>query len=173
MAPIIERVLNTQDLEAQAIGCAIQDLVPKHLDEVRRVREPLIAKTIAAVQERLTKEIAYWDHRAEELKAQELAGRVNARINSAKAQQRADELEARLRARLAELEQERQLAALPPAVIGAALVVPGGLLARLRGERIATPGLFARETKRVEEAAMAAVMAVERNLGHEPRDVRT
>ncbi|MCX7670440.1 MAG: helicase-related protein, partial [Anaerolineae bacterium] len=173
LAPIIERVLNTQDLEAQAIGCAIQDLVPKHLDEVRRVREPLIAKTIAAVQERLTKEIAYWDHRAEELKAQELAGRVNARINSAKAQQRADELEARLRARLAELEQERQLAALPPAVIGAALVVPGGLLARLRGKRVATPALFARQTKRVEEAAMAAVMAVERNLGHEPRDVRT
>ncbi len=169
--PLVAQALNTQNLEAQAIGCAIQDLVPKHLDEVRRVREPLIAKTIAAVKDRLTKEIAYWDHRAEELKAQELAGRVNARINSAKARQRADELEARLRARLAELEQERQLAALPPAVIGVALVVPGGLLARLRGERLATPGLFARETTRVEEAAMAAVMAVERNLGHEPRDV--
>jgi hypothetical protein len=165
--PVVEQALNTQDLEGQAIGCAIQDLVPKHLDEVRRVREPLISKTIAAVKDRLTKEIAYWDHRAEELKAQELAGRANAKINSGKARQRADELETRLRSRLAELEQERQIAALPPAVIGVALIVPGGLLARLAGQRRAAPGLFARETKRVEEAAMAA----ERNLGHEPRDI--
>jgi hypothetical protein len=171
--PVVERALNTQDLEGQAIACGIQDLVPKHLDEVRRVREPLIAKTIAAVKDRLTKEIAYWDHRAEELKAQELAGRVNAKINSGKARQRADELETRLRARLTELEQERQLAALPPAVIGAALVVPGGLLARLAGQRQAAPALFARETKRVEEAAMAAVMAAERSLDHAPRDVHT
>ncbi len=173
VAPVVEQALNDRDLEGQAIACAIQDLVPKHLGEVRRVREPLIAKTIAAVKDRLTKEIAYWDHRAEELKAQELAGRVNARINSGKARQRADELETRLRSRLAELEQEGQIAALPPAVIGVALVVPGGLLARLRGERRATPGLFARETKRVEEAAMAAVMAAERNLGHTPRDIHT
>ncbi|MCX6028855.1 MAG: helicase-related protein [Chloroflexi bacterium] len=171
VAAVVEQALNHQDLEGQAIACAIQDLVPRHLDEVRRVREPLIAKTIAAVKDRLTKEIAYWDHRAEELKAQELAGRVNAKINSSKARQRADELETRLRARLAELEQERQIAALPPAVIGAALIVPGGLLARLRGQRRAAPGLFARETKRVEEAAMAAVMAAERALSHEPRDV--
>lgn len=31
--------------------------------------------------------------------------------------------------------------------------------------------MFARETKRVEMAAMAAVMAVEQELGYEPRDV--
>ena len=142
VAPVVEQALNDQDLEGQAIACAIQDLVPKHLGEVRHVREPLIAKTIAAVKDRLTKEIAYWDHRAEELKAQELAGRVNAKINSGKARQRADELETRLRTRLAELEQERQIAALPPAVIGGALVVPGGLLARLAGQRQAAPGLF-------------------------------
>ena len=51
--------------------------------------------------------------------------------------------------------------------------MPGGLLARLAGQRRAGPDLFARETRRVEEAAMAAVMATERNLGHIPRDVRT
>ena len=56
----------------------------------------MTTKTTAAVKERLTKEINYWDHRANELKAQELAGRPNAKINSAKARQRADELEARL-----------------------------------------------------------------------------
>jgi hypothetical protein len=33
------------------------------------------------------------------------------------------------------------------------------------------PGLFARETERGKRAAMAAVMAAERALGHSPRDV--
>src|SRR5205085_482291 len=79
-----------QDLEAQALTYAIAALVPEHFDEVKRRKEELIAKTIAAVKDRLTKEIVYWDHRAEELKAQEQAGRTP-RLNSAKARQRADE----------------------------------------------------------------------------------
>ncbi len=169
--PLLEHTLATQNLEQQAIGYAIREVVPRHLREVKAVKEPLIDKTMAAVKERLTKEIAYWDHRAEDLKAQEAAGKVNARINSARARQRADELEARLRKRMIELEQERQLAALPPVAIGGALIVPGGLLARLKGERRSEPDLFARETKRVEDAAMAAVMAAERELGYTPRDV--
>jgi len=88
--------------------------VPQHLLEVKQRREELIAKTMDAVKDRLTKEINYWDHRANELKEQELAGKVNARINSAKARQRADDLEARLQKRMAELEQERRLSPLPP-----------------------------------------------------------
>jgi hypothetical protein len=90
---------------------------------------------MAAVKDRLTKEINYWDHRANVLKHEELAGKVNARINSAKARQRADELQARLQQRMRELEQERQLAPKPPVVVGGALVVPAGLLQRLKGER--------------------------------------
>ena len=57
----------------------------------------LIDKTTAAVKDRLTQEIRYWDHRAIELKEQELAGRVNARLNSGLARLRADDLAARLR----------------------------------------------------------------------------
>ena len=103
---------------------------------------------MAAVQDRLTKEIAYWDHRALDLQEQELAGRINARINSAKARQRADELEDRLRRRMEELEQERRLSPQAPVVIGGALVIPAGLLARLKGERAAEPGMFARGDSR-------------------------
>ena len=169
----VAQALRTNDLENEAVGYAISGLVPRHLAEVRQLREPLLAKTQAAVKDRLTKEIAYWDHRAEDLRAQELAGRFNARINSARARQRADDLEARLRARLESLELEKQIAALPPAAIGGALVVPAGLLARLRGQRRSAPGLFARETKRVEEGAMAAVMTAERALGRYPQDVHT
>lgn len=161
------------DLEQAAVSFAIRSIVPEHLAEVRRVREPRIERAIAAVKDRLTKEIMYWDHRAEELKAKEEAGKVTTRMNAAKARQRADALEARLQHRLAELEQERQLAARPPAVLGGALVVPLGLLKRLRGERRTTPDRFARETKRVERAAMDAVLAAEKALGNTPRDVGT
>jgi hypothetical protein len=105
------------------------------------------------------------------LQEQELAGRINARINSAKARQRADDLEDRLRRRMEELEQERRLSPQAPVVIGGALVIPSGLLARLKGERAADPGMFARETAEVERLAMEAVMAKERHRGREPVDV--
>ncbi len=59
---------------------------------------------MAAVKERLTKEINYWDHRANELKQQELAG-TQPKMNSDKACHRAAELQARL---------ECQLSPLPP-----------------------------------------------------------
>ncbi|MCV4860762.1 hypothetical protein OFB63_32435, partial [Escherichia coli] len=87
----------------------------------------LVSKTRAAVRERLTKEIQYWDARANELRAQEDAGK-KPRLNSQKARQRADELEARLRSRLLELEAEAQLSQQPPTVVAQALVVPAGLL---------------------------------------------
>ncbi|MBI3462538.1 MAG: DUF3883 domain-containing protein, partial [Planctomycetes bacterium] len=118
----------------------------------------------------LTKEINYWDHRAAQLKDQELAGRVNARLNSGLARQRANELEARLQRRLAELEQERKISALAPVVLGGALIVPIGALRPLLGSS-APPPMFARDTERSEILAMQAVLAAERRLGFVPRDV--
>jgi superfamily II DNA or RNA helicase len=168
---VLEESWLRQDLESQATSYAISQLVPQHLQEVRQRKEELIAKTMAAVKDRLTKEINYWDHRAEDLKMQESAGKANAKINSTKARQRADELQARLLHRLEELEQERRLSPLPPVVVGGALVVSVGLLQRLQGKRQSDPAMFARETARVEKAAMAAVMAAEHQLGYEPKDV--
>jgi SNF2 family DNA or RNA helicase len=159
------------DLEGQALEYAAIHLVPDHLGEVRRRKEELIVKTLAAVRERLTKEINYWDHRAAQLKDQELAGRVNARVNSGLARQRADELATRLQKRTAELEQERKLSALPPVVLGGALIVPIGLLRSLRGVAEDVPPDFALETERGERLAMQAVMEAERGLGYQPHDV--
>jgi superfamily II DNA or RNA helicase len=160
-----------ENQEAQAISYAISAIVPSHFDELRKRKEELVSKTMAAVKDRLTKEINYWDHRAEELKAQESAGRVNAKLNSALARQRADNLQARLQSRMADLEQERRLSPLPPVVIGGALVVPAGLLERLKGERVLEPAQFARDRVRIEKLAMDAVMAAERTLGFDPHDV--
>jgi hypothetical protein len=168
--PELEKSFLGQDLESLVVGFAVRELVPRHLAEVKERKEKLVAKTIAAVKERLTKEIVHWDNRAEELKLQELAGR-NTRLSSGNARQRADELQRRLQDRMEKLEQERKVSPTPPVVIGGALVVPAGLLARLRGERRDEVQDFARDTAAVERLAMDAVMEAERRLGYEPRDV--
>jgi SNF2 family DNA or RNA helicase len=163
------------DLEAVVVGHAIAELVPIHLGEVRNRREDLVTRTMAAVKDRLTKEITYWDHRANQLKDQELAGRTNAKINSGKARQRADELQARLQRRMAELELERQISPLPPVAIGGSLVVPIGLLRKLLPSptepSCGADAVSAEARKRMELLAMQMVMEAERGLGNEPRDV--
>ena len=159
------------DIEAEATRYAISQIVPQHLQEVKQHKEELIDKTLVAVKDRLTKEINHWDYRASELKQQEEKGKTNAKINSAKARARADELQARLARRIDELHQERRLSPLPPVVVGGALVIPVGLLQRLQGKNKPKAQMFARETKRVEMFAMNAVIAAEKNLGYEPKDV--
>lgn len=159
-----------EDLEKTVISHAAREIVPHHLKEVRKDKEELIDKTIAAVRDRLTKEINYWDGRAVELKKQEAAGKVNARINSAKARQRADELHARLKRRVDELEKERQLSPSPPVVIGGALVVPIGFFKETEPGRKKKPD-HVRDTTESERKAMDAVMKVEKDLGFDPKDV--
>ncbi len=95
-----------REIEKKAQGYAIAQVVPEHLKEVRDRKLKLIAKTEAAVKDRLTKEITYWDHRAEQLKLQEQAGKPNARLNSGEARKRADNLQGRLQKRLEELKLE-------------------------------------------------------------------
>lgn len=168
-APLADQPWLKQDLESKVMAYAVADLVPMHFDELRRRKEELVQRTMSAVKDRLTKEINYWDHRAETLKEQELAGRGSgSRLNSGLARQRADELTKRLEKRMAELEQERKLSPLPPVVLGGALIIPAGLLAKLKGEPVDT---FARETKRIEKLAMQAVILAEQRLGFVPRDV--
>jgi SNF2 family DNA or RNA helicase len=159
----------TRELEPQVQGHAIARVVPEHLQEVRTRRVEWLDKTRAAVKERLTKEVSYWDHRAETLKLQEQAGRPNARLNSQEARRRADDLQSRLQKRLEHLDQEAQMAALPPVVLGGVVVVPMGLLARLTGRPLAAP-TTATDTQASAARARAIVMEVERRLGFEPTD---
>ena len=162
-----------KDIEGIAREYAIRKLIPSHISEVRNRREKMIEKTIQAVKERLTAEIQYWDYRAADLKQKEAAGKVNARLNSQLAARRAEELEARMQKRLADLEAEKLISAMPPSVMGGALVIPAGILNRLTGaapaETADTPDAVAR--KAVEQAAMRAVMEIEERLGFVPRDV--
>jgi len=161
-----------RDLERQAQSYAVAHVVPEHFEEVRSRKLDLIAKTEAAVKERLTKEISYWDHRAEELKLQEQAGRPNARLNSNEACKRADSLQARLQKRMEDLKLEAKLSPLPPVVLGGMLVVPAGLLARIMPSSSAAP-VVAGDTQASAARARQAIMEVERSMGFEPTDRET
>ena len=156
------------DLEAKAVEYAVSRLVPEHLEEVRSRKLELLTKTEAAVKERLTKEIAYWDHRAADLQSQEQSGKPNARLNSSEARRRADDLQARLQKRMDAIQRERQLSPLPPVVLGGVLVVPAGLLRKMAGS--VSTSVATRDTQVAAARARAAVMETERGLGFDPVD---
>jgi SNF2 family DNA or RNA helicase len=156
-----------RELERKAQEHAVREVVPEHLNEVRARKLDLIAKTEAAVKDRLTKEISYWDYRAQQLKLQEQSGRPNARLNSDEARKRADALQARLEKRMEELKLERQIAPLPPVVLGGLLVVPIGLIHRMLGR---VPRAAAKDTQAAAERARSIVLEAERKLGFEPID---
>ena len=174
--PGVDAILNrpecqwiTREMEQQAQGYAIMHVVPEHLAEVRDSKLPLLVKIEAAVKDRLTKEIAYWDNRAEQLKLQEQAGKANARLNSGEARKRADLLQGRLQKRLEELKLESQISPLPPVILGGLVVVPIGLLAAMAG-RSAVATAPPVDTQIAAARARAIIMDVERDLGFEPTD---
>ncbi|WP_205216009.1 helicase-related protein [Acidibrevibacterium fodinaquatile] len=161
-------------VEQRALGFAIADLVPAHLDEVKRRRFAEIDKVEREVRARLTREINYWDARAARLREEERAGKEQ-RINATNAEATAQRLVERLHTRQAELDRERQISALPPVLRGAALVIPRGLL-DARAAPSAAPKVagFADDPDaraEIERRAMEAVMATERERGFDPRDV--
>lgn len=158
------------DIEDRARNYAIAKIIPDHYAQVKAHKHKMIDKIAKAVKERMTATIQYWDYRAAELKQKEAAGKTNARLNSQQAARRAEELEARMHKRLTELEAEKMISAMPPVVVGGALVIPRGLLNRLIGRN--NPGTFGQGDRHaVEYAAMRAVMEIETALGYIPRDV--
>jgi len=159
----------SRELEQKAQAYAVAHVVPEHLQEIRSRKLDLIAKTEAAVKDRLTKEISYWDHRAEQLKLQEQAGKSNARLNSGEARKRADALQARLEKRMEDIKLERQISPLPPVVLGGVLVVPAGLIAQMTGRAVAISAAVP-DRQAAAARARAIVMEIERGLGFEPVD---
>ena len=171
--PVLEESWLSEDMESLITGYAVEKLMPRHLEEVRRKKEALIQKTKAAVQDRLTKEINFWDKEAIRLKDLELAGKAKRGMTSGKARLRADELQDRLKRRMEELDREGMISPAPPVVIGGALVIPQGLVDKLRTgkEEKNVPDTFAKETERVERLAVEKVMETEKTLGYMPEDV--
>ena len=169
--PYLKAAWLGSDLESHVRAYAVQHLAPQHVQEVRGARLSHIAKVEREVRARLTREINYWDGRANELQAQEREGK-QPKVNSAKARERAGDLAERLARRLDELNRERTISVGVPEVLGLALIVPEMLLEQPRTEmRSSSPEADAEARARVERAAMEAVMDAERALGRVPRDV--
>ncbi len=161
----------TSELEKTAIRFATVDLAQGHVAEVKARRLPEIEKVEQEVRSRLKKEINYWDSRAFELKEEEKAGKKT-RLNWQNAQRRAEELAERQKRRMDQLQQERFISSQPPRVRGGMVVIPRGLLDARKTPSV--PNQFSEDPaarKEIELAAMRAVMATERALGHEPVDV--
>ena len=158
-----------RDLEQAAQEYAVADVVPEHLAEVRAARLALIDKTEAAVKDRLTKEISYWDHRAAQLALEEETGKTGARLNSGEARRRADTLQRRLQKRLEELKRDARISPRPPVVLGGLLVVPQGLVDKMAG-RPEPSVVWPDDTLAVAARARDVVMETERGLGFEPTD---
>lgn len=198
--PVLEAEWLNGDLESEIKDYAVEHLVPRHLDEVKEHRETLVEKTMAAVKERLTKEIHYWDNRAYEheeearvperiaklaekltelgdgSKKQEArdyaAQAIQAKRSAAQARQRADELQARLENRMEELELERHISPMSPVVIGGALIVPQRLLGAASDlEHPAPIEISQSDRERIDRLAVAAVMEAERKLGRKPTEM--
>lgn len=169
VSPILVEPWLKDDLEARAIALAVTTVVPEHFTEVRERRHKAIEKTIQAVHERLTSEILYWNHRAVTLREDVKAGK-QPRMQPELAERRARELTDRLQTRKKELENQRHVSSNTPVVVGAALVIPQGLL----NSMTANEPIDISEQKRndeIERIAMEKVMEAELAMGRIPKDV--
>lgn len=161
--------------EARAVALAAGTLVPEHYNEVAHRRISHVEKTLAAVHERLSKEISFWQDRWLKLKEDGEAGK-DVRLNLENARRTVADLESRLESRKKELQSMRHVVNGTPVVLGAALIVPAGLMNKLRGDEPVDPvaTTFAADAaarKKIEFLAMAAVRQAEEARGCRVVDV--
>jgi hypothetical protein len=160
-------------LEQRALALAASSLVPEHYDEIAGRRIAHVDKTLAAVHERLTKEIDYWSDRFIKLTDDKAAGK-DVRLNLENVRRTISDLEARLDSRKKELQSMRHVTSATPVVLSGALVVPAGLLRTLRGEPTPFGSAFSADPEarsRIEQLAMNAVRQAEERRGCRVVDV--
>jgi hypothetical protein len=162
------------DQEQRALALAATMLVPEHFQEVATRRIAHVDKTLAAVHERLTKEIDFWSDRWLKLKEDQEAGK-DVRLNLENARRTVADLEGRLDNRKKELLSMRHVTSATPVALGGALVIPSGLLRRLRGESTVENGsAFSTDPAaraRTEKLAIDAVRLAEEARGCRVVDV--
>jgi hypothetical protein len=163
----------TAGLENRALALAAQTLVPEHFSEIAGRRIAHVDKTLAAVHERLTKEIDYWSDRFIKLTDDKAAGK-DVRLNLENVRRTLSDLEARLESRKKELQSMRHVTSATPVVLSGALVIPAGLLRNLRGDLAPGGATFSADPEarsRIEQLAMNAVRLAEEARGCRVVDV--
>lgn len=169
LAGVINAPWIQANLEQTAIALAASDLVPKHFAEVRDRRLSHINKTLDAVHTRLTSEINYWTDRWMKLRDDKHAGK-DVRGKDEQARRTLLDLQTRLDNRKKSLLNQRHIVNGTPIVLGGALIIPGGMLQRAKGEMPVdqTDTLFGTDPiarARIEKLAMQAVINAETAQG--------
>jgi superfamily II DNA or RNA helicase len=177
LLPKLDGLLNepwiSADQEQKALSLAAASLVPEHFEEVASRRIAQVDKTLAAVHERLSKEIAFWSDRWMKLR-DDLAAGKDVRLTLENVRRTVLDLEGRLEHRKKELQSMRHVASSTPVALGGALVIPAGLMLRLQGAQPAgnvNPAADAAVRKRTELLAMNAVRRAEEARGCRVVDV--
>ena len=154
------------DIMEKARAHAASSISREHFEQVRAGKLARLKKIEQAVRERLMDEIQFCQQQAVKFARDAEQGKKNAAASREKYRRQAAALRIRWETRLREIEEQRRMSTIGPEVIGGALVVPERWLAP-------SPGLSADAAARaaIERAAMERVMAIERSLGYEPRDV--
>jgi SNF2 family DNA or RNA helicase len=166
----------TAGLEQRALALAASTLVPEHFSEIAGRRIAHVDKTLAAVHERLTTEINFWSDRYIKLSDDKAAGKeIGPNLDNVR--RTIADLESRLESRKRELQSMRHVTSATPVVLSGALVVPAGLLRKLRGDTPpadATAAMFSADPAaraRIEKLAMDAIRRVEESRGCRVVDV--
>ncbi|MDK2889758.1 MAG: hypothetical protein PWR21_390 [Methanoculleus sp.] len=158
----------TEGLERRTLAYASERLVPDHFTEVRERRVREVDKTLAAVRERLVQEINYWSDRYVKLKDDIAAGK-DVRLTLENVRRTIDELNERLKARTEELEAMRHVVPATPKIVGAAIIIPAGMLSEQR--EVAVTSVDAAARAHIEAVAMRAVREAEERRGCRVVDV--
>ncbi|MGB7510294.1 MAG: helicase-related protein, partial [Pelodictyon phaeoclathratiforme] len=162
-------------LENRALALAASTLVPQHFSEVADRRIAHVDKTLAAVHERLTREIDFWSDRFIKLTDDKAAGK-DVRLPLEHVRRTLSDLEARLEHRKKELLSMRHVTSATPVVLSGALVIPAGLIRVLQGEPASCGSTFSADPaarSRIEQLAMQAVRQSEESRGCRVVDVST
>ena len=153
-------------LDKKALELAATTLVPEHYKEVAERRIAQVDKTLHAVNERLKKEISFWSDRFIRLTDDRAAGK-DVRLNLENVRRVINDLKSRLESRKKSLNAMRHVTSATPVVLSGALVVPDGLLRKLKGDP-EKPGTFGSNPEaraKVEKLAMQAVIHSEESRG--------
>ena len=159
-------------LEQRAMGLAAANLVPQHFNEIAERRIAHIEKTLTAVNRRLGSEINWWTDRWMKLKDDFAAGK-DVRMPVENARRMVTDLEGRLESRKKQLQSQRHLVNGSPIVLGAALVIPAGLMAA-HNATTTSPTTYTADAaarSRIEKLAMNAVRQIEEARGWRIQDV--
>lgn len=162
------------DLEKKAADYATIQVVKPHYEEVRSRQIAALDKLMSGVQSSLTKAIAVYSRKYAEFIAESKkpdAGPTSL-ANAEQMRRRVEELKSRLLVRQRDVEDKKNLLSEAPKILGGILVIPKGLIDKESG--VANPTAFtvdAAARKRIELAAMKAVIAAEEALGNTVVDV--